>query len=333
MKYTEPAFIPVASRWGLYYFPIGEIWDDGNGVDNAAGWFDMEIIGENHIHGSLPVNAHGYGMDIVIKTVEDLPIHSQPGIEIAIDITRPSLPLLRQRGEYVAQGATQPMDWNQDTNHFPIGPGWIWLDETFPFEGVTVVQIFGVSECYLFPEEDVGMASMNGVDAYIELDQAIAIDGGPFFFEADVRIRQDDFNAFLAPHSQNSVLGTLNEEGVYSSRRLELPDWPGFDVWFKYRLEFEWSNGLQLNYKAWIDDVVQDELTNPRVFLGFTAIGVRRLAGPAVWGDFDIKNLVFKRGSFSSPVVVLDMPLKKNALDIGPNSNHGTTFNMDLPSV
>lgn len=193
---------------------------------------------------------------------------------------------------------------------------------------------YPMSECYdltdlSFPRG----AEFNGTDAYIALDHNIPAYGGPWFFEADVRLRdQDDFNPMLAPQSQNSVLGIKDEEAVYSASRLDLPDFPGFDVWFKFRLEFEWSSGLQLRYEAWIDDMLQESKVGSRVFLQYDNLGVRNLGGTPVWGNFDLKNLIYKRGTFASPDLFLDMPLLENALDLSPEENHGTTFNMPLES-
>jgi hypothetical protein len=47
----------------------------------------------------------------------------------------------------------------------------------------------------------------------------------------------------------------------------------------------------------------------------------------------DIRDLKIETGTPGDYETLLDMPLRTNALDIGPNENHGTTFNMDLPSV
>ena len=65
----------------------------------------------------------------------------------------------------------------------------------------------------------------------------------------------------------------------------------------------------------------------------FNNLGVFRHNDPGViWGDFDMRLLKLQTGPPGNLVTVLDMPLIENALDLSVNANHGTTFNMDLPS-
>lgn len=333
IMHSRPELIPQASRWGVVYYERTLDYDPLLEDRNGIGWFDFETRGDNHIGVSTGPDKNLYSLEIDVESFDVLPFLNGPGVRMDILATHPSFGEQHQTGEWLDDPAQIHWRYNMNTNfwhgsgrwtHFEADPGW---PSDLEFD------IWAVNECYPFVQTPVGMASMNGTDAYIELDHFILQDSGPSFFEADLRLRQDDWNSFLAPQAASTNIAIVQGEGAYGSRRLDLPDLPAFDVWFKYRIEFEWSSGLQLNYKAWIDDVLQDEITGNRVTTFFDRIGVRTWFTTPIWGNFDIKNLLFKRGSFASPITVLDMPLIENALDRGPDANHGTTFNMDLPSV
>lgn len=333
VKGSRPTLIPLASRWGFFSTDGFTPYNPLTPPYAIFGWSDAEVRADNHIGFTIPESPDGWAVDVNIKGKDVLDAEGGPGIELEQVTTHTTFGQLRTVSEWPLSFGSSSFRYNQNTWFLRPNPTWTIYENSQNWPQFWDPWIFAVDECYPFKLTPVGMAAMNGTDAYIALDQQIPLEGGPSFFEADVRLRQTDWNPFLAPAVQQSQIAILGTDGTYGARRLDLPDLPAFDVWFKYRIEFEWSSGLQLNYKAWIDDVLQDELTGARVFIRARNIGVRTHSGTPVWGDFDIKNLLFKRGSFASPVTILDMPLIENALDLGPSANHGTTFNMALPSV
>ena len=103
------------------------------------------------------------------------------------------------------------------------------------------------------------------------------------------------------------------------------------NVWFKFRFERGWNNPTPLQANVYIDDVLVADWTITTLPVGrFHILGAHPFNSQ--WGDFDMRNLKFYHGTLATPQLVLDMPLIENALDLSPEANHGTTFNMDLPS-
>jgi hypothetical protein len=192
-----------------------------------------------------------------------------------------------------------------------------------------------MSECYVFPAPPPaeGFASFNGVDARIDLDHGTFLHQNAFRVEADVRIRDEILVPILGDKDQAFYWGRDDAHGHWRTATFINISWPANDVWFNYRLEFEWESGDALRYELFIDDVEVFSALAGRGFTRWDVLGVRSFDGTPEWGDFDMKNLKYWTGSFASPVLRLDMPLIDNALDLSPDENHGTTFNMALPST
>jgi hypothetical protein len=192
-----------------------------------------------------------------------------------------------------------------------------------------------MSECYTFPAPPPveGFAAFNGIDAYIALDHNTITHQGPHFCEAEIRVRDDAWFSIFGRETSNSIWGGNTTSGHWSIRSFASMPWPSLGTWFKYRQEFEWSEGVGLQYDFWIDDTHVLLSAQGRINTFWQNLGVRNRSGAPIFGDFDLRNLVYKTGSFASPVTRLDMPLIDNALDLSPDENHGTTFNMALPST
>jgi hypothetical protein len=119
---------------------------------------------------------------------------------------------------------------------------------------------------------------------------------------------------------------------IYGGTRRSSTWTPVDDVWFNWRMEFEQDIGLTM--KVFIDDVEVSNFATNRMNVPINRIGVYKQGDPgAFWTDGAFKNMKLWMGDPPSTDVELDMPLSENALDFGPKSNHGTTFNMPLPSV
>lgn len=327
-----------------YFLDLQEVPDEPD--NRAYALIDLDVSGPFEVSGSTGVNA--LGREITLKIIQHLdePIVGQPWPLIEYQFISKMAGFddfhfaWYWPGENVGGDITEiPFDVTSfDVRHphtvveedkFPLNLDWptnpVFSDLTWRPK----------SSCFAptdFIPEAVG-AEFNGVDAYIGLDHSIGIDNGPFFFEADVRLRDNDLAPMLAAAWHIFDLGISFEQAKYGNRLIDLDDLPAVDTWFKFRMEFEWSKAQLLTYHCWIDDVEQSFLVSPRFFLGFDNLGVRDFDNIPVWGDFDMKNLIFKRGTFASPTTVLDMKLIVNALDDGPDENHGTTHNMALPSI
>lgn len=178
-----------------------------------------------------------------------------------------------------------------------------------------------------------GFAEFNGIDAYVGLDHATVFDSGPHFCEADVRFHAQGFQAIMGADVSGRIWGLEDDDGRWSNQRFSSLTLPPENTWFKYRQEFEWTSGLQLKYEIFVDDVKIHDQTSGRITTFWENLGVRRRTGSVDWGHFDLKNFKYITGSVASPITRLDMPLETNALDLGPDENHGTTHNMALPST
>jgi len=214
------------------------------------------------------------------------------------------------------------------TDRSETAPGFQWTNRN--------AEVFAVSECYDFPTDPLlipGFALFNGVDARIELDHNIPLNSGPFSIEADLFVRDASNMIVVAIDDNNGIVGNEDQDVRYSTFN-EPSSWtPPIQQWFNWRLEFEWSSGLQLRYELFIDDQSIQGWTRSRFTRDWNMLGVRNWNSSPTFADLNMKNLKFQRGTFASPIVKLDMPLQENALDLGPDANHGTTFNMPLPSV
>lgn len=178
-----------------------------------------------------------------------------------------------------------------------------------------------------------GMAEFNGVDSYIALDHDLVNVNDDFVISARIRLKNIGTDTpFFGRENAGGFLGMDGADLVFGNFRKTTSWVPVQDVWFDWRFEFEQQT--QLGYKLFIDDVEVDSWTGNRQQIAFNRIGVYRHSHPQViWGHFDMQNLSWKTGPAPSTLVQLNMPLDTNALDLGPDANHGTTFNMVLPSV
>lgn len=333
MKYVVQPTFPVASRWGFYFQEFGEAWDPDDPNNNGFGWFDMTVIDVDHIAGSLPLNALGYAAEILFRVDENMPLHQQAGIICEIDLTIPGEPLQKQTGEFVAVGEGLPLRYDEDTKEHGPSPGWNWVDLDPFVDDVLICQLFAASECYLFPEEPVGQAAFNGTDAYVKLANLMTFTNNPFRLSVELKLNQtvnhwpifgrDGTGGFFGMRGADIIFGTLTLPTTWV---------PVQDVWFTWVYEFE--PVTQLQHKLTIAGTVVRDSTNGRQFTPMDTIGVyRHGVSGTLWADMDMRNLKLETGTPGNYVTKLDMPLMANALDSGPEANHGTTFNMPLPSV
>jgi hypothetical protein len=333
MKHTNPTVIPVASRYGVMYTEKGDDYDDSKPDRNGFGWFDFEVRGDNHIGVTTGPNADDYSFEIDIKSEDELDVLSGPGISKKTTVSHPSFGDIEQHGEWGI--GVEQINWqhNMSTNFWHGGGRWTHYeaDPGWPFD--LEIDVFASDECYLFPQTPVGMAAFNGSDAYIALDHDIT--GFDLDFVIDVDVRLNDSSTWWPVFGRAGLGGFIGMDGadlIFGALRKTTTWTPVDDEWFNWRLEFEQPDQLKL--QLFINDTLVATSTISRFNTPINRIGVyKQGVGGSLWADGDFKNLKVLLGDYPSTDVELDMPLIENALDAGPSENHGTTFNMDLPSV
>lgn len=192
----------------------------------------------------------------------------------------------------------------------------------------------GMSECYTFHPEDLQAlsAEFNGADSYIALDHNLVNTNSDFVIEARLRLHApDDFWPLMGIEGSGGFLGMEGSDFIFGNLRLATSWTPLLNQWFTWRIEFEQPE--QLKYRLFIDDVEVMDRTVARQHLQFNRLGVHKHSVPdTTWAHMDMKFLKFLTGAYPSSIVALDMPCAADACDIGPDANHGETFNMELPS-
>lgn len=194
-----------------------------------------------------------------------------------------------------------------------------------------------ISECHLPSGEEKifsqNFARFNGIDAYIALDDLVPQFNSAFVVECDFRYQgQPDWAPIWGKHATGGFFGFDEHEVIFGSLRLNTSWVPEVNVWYHYEYRFEQSG--QLGHQQLIDDVIVMDATTNRQSMDANRLGVYRHTVPGtIWGHFDLKHLTYRKGTPGAFTTHLDMPLQTDALDQGPFSNHGTTFNMELPSV
>jgi hypothetical protein len=333
VKDTDPTMIPLASRYGLYYSKPIAGYDPDDTEFNASGWWDLAVIDENHIGVTTEENDAGYTVEINIQHFEELEEDGGPGIELCVEFDHASFGKLKYFEEHPADGPTNLWKYDMNTFVFSEVGQRRWEHPDPPYDQLLLPRLFAVPECELFPFLPVGMAAMNGSDSYITLDHNIPRLDVPFKISADIRLHNVTSHwPLFGLDGQGGFTGMNEDDTIFGFLTLPTSWVPVLDEWFNWRFEFEQVS--QLNYRTFIDDVLVDETTGGRQFSHRNTIGVyKHGVSGTIWADMDVKNLKVTIGDVPSSNVVLDMPLIDNALDLSDDANHGTTFNMALPSV
>jgi hypothetical protein len=307
---------------------------------------DMDVSGDFELHGTSGVNESGreVELDIVEHLEADFPGSDFPGIEYAFTFKHaghddyhstwywehestvhpPTDILMRVSSEesinnlILVEDVPSELDVDWPINDFTPQFSWDAMSECFDFRPPLV--------------EGPG-AEFNGVDSYISLSDLMPAFNSPFVISARIRLHDTTgFWPLMGRSFTGGFLGMDDDDLIHGFLRLETSWTPVLDEWFNWRYEFEQET--QLGYKLFIDDIEVMSGTFARQNSSYNMLGVYRhgISG-TIWGNFDLLNLLVLNGSAPSTDVELDMPLSENALDSGPKENHGTTFNMDLPST
>lgn len=333
LKYTLPELVPIAGRYGFYYTEQFEDWDPGVPALNQFGRFDFEGIAEGHVRLVTPANSEGFTVQIDIEDIELLPIIQEPGVQCTVTTTHATFGTQVARGEWSAKPLRNNWFHNMQTDLQEPESNWQYQNDPTWTIPILVPHIVAVADCFSFPRLAVGFAAFNGVDSYVSLDHNI--DGFAQAFTMDADIRLHDVTTFwpiLGREASGGFFGMDGADLIFGNLRLPTTWVPVLDTWFHWRYEFE--QDVQLEHALFINQVeVMRQATN-RQFSQFNNLGVYRHSLPApIWGNFDMHDLKIMDGDSGGQTVKLDLPLILNALDLGPEANHGTTFNMPLPSV
>lgn len=325
--------LAIASRWGLWFTRISVPYDPDDIGLAGVGWWDALVRGVDHLGFTTAQSVDGFTCDVNIKAFDQLPTQPLPGVEVQIDMTHPVHGLQTQRGEWPKTALHDAFRWDINTRLWDGDPKWYWPVVFSSPEPIRRIELFAADECFEFPFLPVGFAEFNGIDAYIALTQNLPSTNSPFIIELEVSWNAVNEQPFFGIGSSGGFGGMrTNDDFTLGNLRRATSFTPTLDTWYTWRLEFE-QNG-QLRYDLIIDgNNVWGQVTN-RQFLAFNRIGAyKQGVGGSLWADCKIRNLKFWDGAPPSTTLQLDMPLIENALDLSSNANHGTTFNMDLPSV
>lgn len=334
----EPDFFPYSSR----YFIDWKGWIDSPGQGDPdiqrSVWLDLNVITNGvYIFGGAPrdpvTNAF---LNFSIKEVDNLPTFSGPGRDMVFVLFDTPQRQTRVTYEFSDVGGGG-LRWNANHGNSVIrggtnftGPAWPWDDNRFEW--------YPVPECYEFPPpgitiDDPGFAEFNGIDSYISLDQALFGFETPYIFDVDIRLHDTTgFWPMMGREATGAFYG-MDDNDIINCIGLFPTTWtPILDTWFHFRYEFEQTG--QLQHQLFIDQISVFNSPAVRMFCPWENLGVYKHNNPdVIWMNGDMRNLKIWQGAAPSTDVILDMPLILNATDHGPLGNHGTTFNMRLPSV
>lgn len=340
-QWCDPNASAVADRWfcGVKYEADIEL--------EFFAVVDLLAIGQSHLFGESGADADDRTIQVEVKEFPvsaPHPFFGFGGTSIDIGLARPGFdtshvekffPFPAVVGSPILTGSITNLGGSL------LGP---WervyddgLNPTIPFPGFLRWKCNTVSSCWDLPGEatefGVGFAEFNGVDAYVQLDVPLTSTNAPFIYELEFRLHTLHQYPFMGREAAGGFLGhALNNNLLFGNLNRPTTYVADVGVWHKWRLEFEQTGPL--SYDLLVDDInVWSQVTN-RQSIRFQNLGVfRHNTTGTQWADLDMRNLKIWSGAAPSTIVELDMPLIVNALDFGPNLNHGTTFNMDLPSV
>lgn len=341
MLNMRPNCNPVSARIFVEIQPVQVPDDKFRAIVN------IDNFAENDCWGITDEDADGRQMKVSIRSDDDFVdnqgVHHS-GMVYAFEYSRTGFDWKRLSFLDGKEGNTSQPQLTPPFFHSPLFPRFVALldEQGGPNPDWGPVQEIQfrcstVSECYDPPGAELGpiggFAEFNGIDSYIELDHITTNTRQAFSCSADIRVHDGAVVPIFGHNTSARIFGPEADDLRWVSRDFAVGGFPPLNTWFNLRLELEWTDPTTLTWATFIDDVEVLKVARSRTTPGFHNLGVKQFGGIPTWGHFDMKNLLYLTGSPASPVVQLDMPLQVNALDLGPDANHGTTFNMALPSV
>lgn len=335
---ADPDLIPYSSRYVIEY----RGWRDSPAVGDPEMhrmcWVDLDVVTPGvHLKGDAGQDPETlYDLELSIRQYSSLPLASVPGRELRVELEHSQGATATLTLEY-RDAFGERLHWNGNWNqHTPIA-GLDSSSDEWPYE-VNTFEWYPVPECYVFPPQGdqpdpEGFAEFNGIDSYIALDELMDAWSLPFRVTCEFRVRgQPDWMPIMGKGSAGGFFGMDEDDMIWGSLRIDTNWEPDVDVWHTWRLDFEQIG--QLGYQMYIDDQAVMDVTTNRQHSNANRLGVyRQGVTGTIWGHFDLRRLKYLKGVSPNFETILDMPLLQNARDAGPKENHGTTFNMDLPTL
>jgi len=214
----------------------------------------------------------------------------------------------------------------------PGGTGTAWEDED---EGPIFWHTWPECKDVCGEEKELveNFARFNGIDSYIALEEQVPSFNNPFVVTCQFRYQgQPDWAPIWGRHQAGGFFGFDEHEVIFGNARRNTSWEPEVGVWYNYEYRFEQSGPL--GHQQLIDDVIVMDAVFSRQFINANRLGVyRHQTTGTIWGHFDLKHLIYKKGTVGDFTTELHLPLQEDALDLSDNENHGTTFNMELPST
>lgn len=331
----DDAIYPSASRFYLVY-NSGETSPPGLPPGHSNwGWLDLLPVSEGHLFGEAGDDPDGWNASMDVQEWESLPVAGTPGIQQSYRVTDPDGEWKQFTYENQRDSIGRWYEPHMSSNLLANPPsvetesaGWPF--ETFEFDWNRT----SVPECYDFPfEPGEGFARFNGNDSWIGLTNLTPNVAGTWQWSADVFIR-DLRGVWIMAHltSGTSRTGYNITNGNWVTANVPTTPLPTLNTWFNLKMEREWSVPTGNHMKVFFDDVEVGSLLRPNFQTQFNTLGGNRPGTPPFqFGNFDMRNLLFRIGGPSSPSIILDMPLTDNTCDLGPLANHGIPHNMLLP--
>lgn len=323
---------PIATRYlvNVKGFLVGDPVDDP--TLDTWGWLDIPDGTVDDFEGETAASPFVPRCEFQILHVDVLPTLGVPGIHILATWFN-AAGSFTTGYEYKDEGG---VGFTPQVNTVSRPPDHrSSLDNGFGFISRSC-EVFAMSECYEFPfhpDFDPGFADFNGIDGYISLSQNVTFANAPFRLSAEVRLRSTVNQwPILGKENSGGFFGMIDSRIIFCNLLLPTSWTPVKDVWVTWVYEFE--PVTQLQHKLTIAGTVVRDSTNNRQQCNFNNLGVFRRTQPGVlWADMDMRHLKIETGTPGNYTTLLDMPLLVNALDSGPQANHGTTHNMLLPST
>jgi hypothetical protein len=225
-----------------------------------------------------------------------------------------------------------PWEWDRDVAAGFDIPTTENLSVGFPYD-VRDGNDWALSDCFLFEREapaPIDFAQFNGVDSYIKNRSRTLDTTGSWRQEFDIRLKDTGQHHYLCKSFNTTRFCVIRETNIsYINRVVTFSTPLNLNQWYHIDFRYQWltADGL---YRVAVDGGADDTAANSNFNAKWDQFG-KRAAQPPV-GEYDFKNFVLTNGPAAGPTVYLDQPFQVNACDAGPDSRHGDTFNMPLPS-
>lgn len=298
------------------------------------GYVDVAAIDEGHLFGSAGTNSDGWTITLDIQEYDVTPVLGQPGVVATFRTENLGLGFWYEAKFWYLDD--EFAKWSRSVR-INLTASFFFQEERSPGWPVGLHEIKGGSlpECFSFPliEEEEDFANFNGTNSYIQLEAFTPQIATRWEMSGEMYLRSN-LKAWLLVHSSQNLVRAGFSGGLAQYRTSTgaiSPPLP-LDEWFAFRFEREWTFPTGNFFRLFVNETQVAQFGGVNWALQFDQIGHPRFEEDVPWPNYDLRNFRVLIGTPESPITVLDMPLEVNACDQGADENHGTTFNMALPS-